>query len=162
MDFTIGGMVLTLSGVVRDGALSVSGQTIGAVGPAASVPNAASAIKPRDAVILPGFVDLHNHLTWNTLPRWLPGRKFTSRYEWQDAPEYDRLLVAPHNAAMDPDTGVPCESEIYAEIKALAGGATSSVGSIFNPDHAEYAACAKGLVRNLDIASGLDFRETPR
>lgn len=70
---------------------------------------------------------------------------------------YDRLLVAPHSAAMDPDTGVACESEIYAEAKALAGGATSSVGSIYIKDHSEFNVCAKGLVRNLDLISGLDF-----
>lgn len=158
LDFTIAGRVLTPTGVIADGALAVSGQTIGAVGPAASVPGAGSAIKPVDIVILPGFIDLHNHLTWNVLPRWVPGRKFASRYEWQDSPEYDRLLVAPHNAVMDKN-GAPCEVEIYAEIKALVGGATSSVGSIYDKDHPEYADCAKGLVRNLDLASGLDFKK---
>jgi 5-methylthioadenosine/S-adenosylhomocysteine deaminase len=156
MDFTIAGTVMTPTGVVTDGALAVTGQTIGAVGPATSVSTAASAIKVSDAIILPGFIDLHNHLTWNVLPRWLPGRKFTSRYEWQDSPEYDRMLVAPHNVALD---AASCESEIYAEIKALTGGATSTLGSIFNKDHPEYSDCAKGLVRNLDLASGLDFKK---
>jgi len=158
MDFTIAGTVFTGSRVVIDGALTITGQTIGAVGPASAVPGAGSAIKPADVVILPGFIDLHNHLTWNVLPRWVPGRRFASRYEWQDSPEYDRLLVAPHNAVMDKN-GAPCESEIYAEIKALIGGATSSVGSIYDKDHPEYADCAKGLVRNLDLASGLDFKK---
>jgi hypothetical protein len=156
MDFTIAGSVMTPTGVVTDGALAVTGQTIGAVGPAVSVSTAASAIVVPDAIILPGFIDLHNHLTWNVLPRWLPGRKFASRYEWQDSPEYDRMLVAPHNVVLD---AASCESEIYAEIKALAGGATSTLGSIFNKDHPEYSACAKGLVRNLDLASGLDFKK---
>ncbi|QOZ55456.1 amidohydrolase family protein [Bradyrhizobium sp. CCBAU 53338] len=158
LDFTIAGKVLTPTGLVSDGAVAVSGKNIDAVGPAASVPGAATAIKIPDTVILPGFIDLHNHLTWNVLPRWIPGRKFASRYEWQDSPEYDRLLVAPHNAIMDKN-GAPCEVEIYAEIKALVGGATSSLGSIFDKDHPEYADCAKGLVRNLDLASGLDFKK---
>jgi 5-methylthioadenosine/S-adenosylhomocysteine deaminase len=157
MDFTVAGTILTPAGVVTDGAIAVTGQTIGAIGPATSVYTAASAIKPSDAVILPGFVDMHNHLTWNVLPRWVPGRKFASRYEWQDSPEYDRLLVAPHNAVMDRQ-GAPCEAEIYAEIKALVGGATSTIGSIYDKDHPEYADCAKGLVRNLDLASGLGFK----
>ena len=107
MDFTIAGTVMTPTGVVTDGALAVTGQTIGAVGPATSGSTGASAIKVSDAIILPGFIDLHNHLTWNVLPRWLPGRKFTSRYEWQDSPEYDRMLVAPHNVALD---AASCES----------------------------------------------------
>jgi 5-methylthioadenosine/S-adenosylhomocysteine deaminase len=157
MDFTIAGTVMTPTGVVTDGALAVSGQTIGAVGPATSVSTAASAIKVAGSIILPGFVDLHNHLTWNVLPRWLPGRKFGSRYEWQDSPEYDRMLVAPHNVAMD---AAACESAIYAEIKALTGGATSSIGSLYaTKEHSEYPDCAKGLVRNLDLASGLDIKK---
>src|SRR6266404_2904207 len=100
MDFTITGTVLTPAGIVADGTLAVSGQHIGGVGPASSVPTAPTAIKPADAVILPGFIDLHNHLTWNVLPRWLPGRRFATRYEWQDTSEYDRLLVAPHNVIL--------------------------------------------------------------
>jgi len=156
MDFAIAATVVTPTGVVTDGVLAVTGQTIGAVGAATSVPTTASTIKLSNAIILPGFIDLHNHLTWNILPRWLPGRKFASRYEWQDSPEYDRLLIAPHNVALD---AASCESEIYAEIKALTGGATSTLGSIFNKDHPEYSSCAKGLVRNLDLASGLDFKK---
>lgn len=158
LDFIVTGTVLTPVGVVADGALAVSGQNIGAVGPTSSVSGAGTAIKPADAVILPGFVDLHNHLTWNVLPRWLPGRKFASRYEWQDAAEYDRLLVAPHNVVL---ADAACESAIYAEIKALAGGATSSIGSLYpTKDHPNNGDCAKGLVRNLDLASGLD-RKNP-
>ncbi len=156
MDFTLVATVMTPTGVVTDGALVVTGQTIRSVGAATSIPPAASAIKIPDAIILPGLIDLHNHLTWNILPRWLPGRKFGSRYEWQDSPEYDRMLVAPHNVALD---AAACESAIYAEIKALTGGATSSIGSLYpSKDYPNNADCAKGLVRNLDLVSGLDFK----
>jgi 5-methylthioadenosine/S-adenosylhomocysteine deaminase len=155
MDFTIAGAVMTPTGVVSDGALAVTGQTIGSVGAMTSVPTAASAIKVPDAIILPGLIDLHNHLTWNILPRWLPGRKFANRYEWQDSPEYDRMLVAPHNVALDK---AACESAIYAEIKALIGGATSTLGSLYpTQDHPNTisrrrirptsAAAARGLRR---------------
>jgi len=153
-DWTIAGTILLPTGIVADGALAVSGQKIEAAGPAASIPSTASAIKVP-GIILPGFIDLHNHLTWNILPRWLPGRKFANRYEWQDLAEYDRLLVAPHNVAME---SAACESAIYAEIKALAGGATTVVGSLLpTPDNPQNADCAQGLTRNLDIASGLPF-----
>jgi 5-methylthioadenosine/S-adenosylhomocysteine deaminase len=79
MDFTIAGRMLTPTGVIADGAIAATGQTIGAVGPAASVPTAPNALRIPDTVILPGFIDLHYHLTWNILPRWVPGRKFASR-----------------------------------------------------------------------------------
>jgi hypothetical protein len=152
-DWAIAGTLLTPSGVIADGALAVSGQKIGAVGPSSTVPSAATAVKVP-GIILPGFIDLHNHLTWNILPRWLPGRTFADRYEWQDTAEYDRFLVTPHNLAMN---AAACESEIYAEVKALAGGATSAVGSLLPIGHPENAKCAKGLARNLDMASGLPF-----
>jgi 5-methylthioadenosine/S-adenosylhomocysteine deaminase len=153
-DWTIGGTVLTPSGLLADGVVSVSGGAITAVGSSGSVPVSTPAIKVP-GIILPGFIDLHNHLPWNVLPRWLPARKFANRYEWQDTAEYDRLLVQPHNVTRDT---AACESEIYAEIKALAGGATSVVGS-FLPDstHPKIEECAAGLVRNLDLKSDLAF-----
>lgn len=150
-DWTISGTVLGPGGLITDGAVSISGSAITAVGPAASIP---AAIK-LPGIILPGFIDLHNHLPWNVLPRLLPGRKFANRYEWQETPECDRLLVQPHNATRDT---AACESEIYAEIKALAGGATSVVGSLV-PDstHPKIDDCALGLARNLDLKSGPPF-----
>jgi 5-methylthioadenosine/S-adenosylhomocysteine deaminase len=153
-DWTIVGTILTPSGIITDSALSISNGAITAVGPSASLPNASSAIKVP-GIILPGFIDLHNHLTWNVLPRWVPSRKFNNRYEWQDTAEYDRVLVEPHNSVLN---AAACESEIYAEIKALAGGATSVVGSLLpTKDHPDNTACAAGLARNLDLASGLPF-----
>jgi cytosine/adenosine deaminase-related metal-dependent hydrolase len=156
-DWAIAGTVLAPGGLITDGAVSISKQMITAVGPSASLPAAASAIKVP-GVILPGFIDLHNHLTWNVLPRWVPARRFNNRYEWQDTAEYDRALVAPHNIVM---AAAACETEIYAEIKALAGGATSVLGGLLrDPQHPENdnAKCVVGLVRNLDTDSGLPFK----
>jgi cytosine/adenosine deaminase-related metal-dependent hydrolase len=146
-DWAISGTVLGPNGIIIDGAVAVAGSTLSYVGQASSVPNALTLIE-TNAIVIPGFIDLHNHLTWNILPRWIPNHKFGNRYDWQDTAEYDRVLVAPHMAAM---SAVGCEAEIYAEIKALIGGATSVVGSSSNK------ACAAGLVRNLDVASGLGF-----
>ncbi len=153
-DWTVAGAMLTPSGaIVSDAAIAVSGQKIAAAGASSTIPSAATAIKVP-GIILPGFIDLHNHLTWNVLPRWLPGRTFANRYEWQDTAEYDRFLTTPHNLALN---AAACESEIYAEVKALAGGATSVVGSLLPGTHPENAKCVKGLARNLDVASGLPF-----
>jgi 5-methylthioadenosine/S-adenosylhomocysteine deaminase len=153
-DWSIAGTILTPTGIITDSALSISNGAITAVGPTASVSSGSSVTKVP-GLILPGFIDLHNHLTWNVLPRWLPSRKFNNRYEWQDAAEYDRVLVQPHNSALN---AAACESEIYAEIKAIVGGATSVVGSLLpTKDHPDNAKCALGLARNLDLASGLSF-----
>jgi cytosine/adenosine deaminase-related metal-dependent hydrolase len=158
-DWAITGTVLGPAGIVVHGAVSISGQTIASIGPASSISVRSSSIKVP-GIILPGLIDLHNHLTWNILPRWLPGRQFSNRYEWQDSAEYDRDLAAPHAVAM---ANVACQAQIYAEIKALAGGATAVVGSLLpNVDHPEYTACAVGLTRTLDVASGLRFTTPSR
>jgi hypothetical protein len=49
-----------------------------------------------------------------------------------------------------------CEVEIYAEVKALAGGSTSVIGGLLkNPKYPDNEKCAAGLARNLDTDSGL-------
>jgi hypothetical protein len=144
--------MLTPAGVLADGTLAISGDgKIVSVGPSASPQGTAAPVRVS-GIILPGFIDLHDHLTWNVQPRWLPSRKFYNRYEWQDAAEYDRVLSNPHYAAM---STVSCEAEIYAEIKALAGGATSVLGGLLrNDDFPDNQNCVAGLARNLDTDSG--------
>jgi cytosine/adenosine deaminase-related metal-dependent hydrolase len=150
-EWSIAGTILSPNGIIADGTLSISDQRISSIGPSATVQGVANSIKVS-GIILPGFIDLHNHLTWNILPRWVPGRKFSNRYEWQDFPEYDRVLSHPHYVVMGE---VSCEAEIYAEIKALAGGATSTLGGLLkNP-------CTTGLVRNLDAESGIAIPAPP-
>jgi 5-methylthioadenosine/S-adenosylhomocysteine deaminase len=153
-DWSISGTILTPSGVVADSALSMSQGKITVIGPTSRLANPGSAVKAA-GIIIPGFIDLHNHLTWNVLPRWIPARKFENRYEWQDTAEYDRLLSQPHTIAMN---AAACETEIYAEIKAIIGGATSVLGSLLpSPAYPNNGECALGLARNLDVASGFNF-----
>ena len=68
--------MLTSSGIVVDGTLSISANgKIVSVGPTASKQAVIAPVKVS-GVVLPGFIDLHDHLTWNVQPRWLPTRKF--------------------------------------------------------------------------------------
>ena len=152
-DWSVAGTLLSPSGIIPDGTLSISGRTIASVGPSDTTKGTAIRVP---GIILPGFIDLHDHLTWNVLPRWLPGRKFANRYEWQDTAEYDRVLSNPHTLVLG---AAACESEIYAELKALAGGATSVLGGLLRDDknHPENQKCVAGLARNLDTDSGLPF-----
>jgi 5-methylthioadenosine/S-adenosylhomocysteine deaminase len=155
-NWSIAGTILTPDGIIADSAISIRNGAIAAIGPSATLPNPAAAVT-APGIIIPGFIDLHNHLTWNVLPRWIPSRKFNNRYEWQDTAEYDRVLVQPHNAVLN---AAACESEIYAEIKAIAGGATSVVGSLLPSKESPHAGdCAIGLARNLDVASGFNFKQ---
>src|SRR5260370_24990965 len=93
-DWKISGTILTPSGLVSDSIISISNEKISAIGPSSSTPATASAAK-MPGVILPRFIDLHNHFTWNVLPRWVPGRRFGNRYDCQDTPQYAPLFVAP-------------------------------------------------------------------
>lgn len=149
-DWVVTGTIVTPDRVVQNGALTISGQKISAIGDSAALPVNA-AVTRLDGIVLPGLVDLHNHMTWNVHPRWDPNQKFANRYEWQNTAEYDRVLNGPHYAM----GGALCEAQIFGEVKALVGGATSVVGSL-SPDP---SACAKGLVRNLDVSSGLGFTQ---
>jgi 5-methylthioadenosine/S-adenosylhomocysteine deaminase len=101
-------------------------------------------------VIVPGFVDLHNHFTWNVLPRWTPTARYGNRYEWQEEAAYALNLSGPHYALTA--AGLGCAMNRYAEIKALVNGATAGVGGLSN--RAENT-CIVGLLRNLDLASDL-------
>jgi 5-methylthioadenosine/S-adenosylhomocysteine deaminase len=156
-DWNISGTMLTPNGILADATLAIAsdGKIVG-VGAGTPIQGTLTQIK-LPGIIVPGFIDLHNHLTWNVQPRWLPGRKYFNRYEWHDAAEYDRVLSNPHYAAM---ATVSCEAEIYAEIKALAGGATSSLGGLLRSDaYPDNQKCVAGLVRNLDTDSG--FQQQP-
>jgi 5-methylthioadenosine/S-adenosylhomocysteine deaminase len=139
------GVIVTPDQVIEQGTVLISGDKIQAIG--ANIPLPAHVIVIEgDNVIFPGLIDLHNHLTWNFLPRWNPNRLFNTRYEWQAIPEYGIALGTPHGKIMD--EGLACQSEQYAEVKAIVGGATSVVGSLDSK-------CSDGLARNLDYYSGL-------
>ncbi len=139
------GTIVTPDQVIELGTVFISGDKIQAVGTDIPIPEHTVVIE-GDNVIFPGLIDLHNHLTWNFLPRWNPGRLFNTRYEWQAIPEYGIALGTPHSKIMD--EGLDCQAEQYAEVKAIVGGATSVVGSL-------YSKCSDGLARNLDYYSGL-------
>ncbi|MCP1845643.1 cytosine/adenosine deaminase-related metal-dependent hydrolase [Bradyrhizobium sp. USDA 4524] len=137
------GTALTPGAVLPDGVLAISGDKIAAVGPQGSGAITAAPVKVP-GIIHTGFIDQHNHLYWYVLPRWLRPRKFANRYEWQDYAEYDRNLVSPHNAILD---AAACKVEILAEIKAIAGGTTSSLGSLHPTDeHNDNKKCTAGLI----------------
>jgi 5-methylthioadenosine/S-adenosylhomocysteine deaminase len=146
-EWAIAGTVVTPDRVIADGAIVVSDQRIADVTERGSVAPKIP-VTTIEGIVLPGLIDLHNHLTWNILPRWVPTHPFANRYAWQATAEYDRNLAGPHGAL---GKDAMCEAEIYAEVKAIIGGATSVVGSL-NDLH-----CTQGLVRNLDVDSRLGF-----
>jgi cytosine/adenosine deaminase-related metal-dependent hydrolase len=143
------GTLLTPEVAVENGTLLVDGQTIADLGAGLAVPAGAKSI-PLNGIVLPAFIDLHNHLTWNVFPRWRPARGFSNRYEWQDLPEYDRMLRTPQGRMIA--DGLGCKADIFAEVKAVAGGAASVVGSFARATDGN--KCIDGLARNLDFKPG--------
>jgi 5-methylthioadenosine/S-adenosylhomocysteine deaminase len=96
-----------------------------------------------EGIILPGFVDVHNHLMWNVLPRWTPSRTFSNQPEWNADPEY--VEVRQPVGALSPT--MFCDMNAWGELRALVGGTTAIMATAARP-------CVHGLVRNLDVNSG--------
>lgn len=148
--YVLAGTVVTPHRVIKNGRVLVSGGMIADVGTSVSAPAGAPVIE-TDGVIFPGLIDLHNHLTWNVLPRWSPPHLVGDRYDWQAMPAYAKALLDPHQALVHEN--LECQMERYAELKALVGGATSVVGSM---TPVEGKDCLEGLARNLDHRPELD------
>jgi 5-methylthioadenosine/S-adenosylhomocysteine deaminase len=138
--YALRGSLVTPGGIVENGIILIRQGKIVSAGAKADLPKDVTVIDTH-AIIAPGFVDLHNHLTWNVFPRWRPNQEFGNRYDWQQKPVYQTTIESPH-ASMVAD-GLECEMERYAEVKALSEGETSSVGGMAD-------ACSIGLEQNLD------------
>ena len=81
------------------------------------------------SLVLPGLIDLHNHLAYNTLPLWTePTRTtpFLHHNSWPGARSYAASVTWPAYAFI---TAAPQELLAYVETKAIAGGTTSVQGS---------------------------------
>jgi cytosine/adenosine deaminase-related metal-dependent hydrolase len=107
-------------------------------------------------LVFPGFIDLHNHPSFNIFPRWTPPHKFPNRYAWRDWHVYQQQLES-KGYALSADPKNFCDIDEYAEVKALIGGTTSIIGLGSNHmpgEGSESPDCLRGLVRNLDHYTG--------
>ena len=121
------------------GEVVIEGDTITCVAADCPDPPGATTFVISDAYIFPGFIDAHNHVAYNFLPKWTPPKLFAHRGLWQSAPSY-QAFKAPYDAQLK---RVPCEMVRYGEIAALISGITSVQGT---PNR----ICNKGLVRNIE------------
>jgi 5-methylthioadenosine/S-adenosylhomocysteine deaminase len=136
------GTVLVPLGVIKHGYVGiVDGRIVSVSDKQPAIPDAVTI--NTDGIILPGFIDLHNHLRWNVLPRWHPSRTFTNQPDWADDPEF-RQLRAPIDHLGPAHF---CDMNAWGELRAIVGGATSILATA--PE-----SCIHGLVRNLDFNSG--------
>lgn len=81
-----------------------------------------------DDFILPGLIDLHNHIGYNTLPLWAEPTRTTPyahHDNWPNAPSYQASITWPSKAlaATEPEALLA-----YVQLRALAGGTTAMQG----------------------------------
>lgn len=81
-----------------------------------------------DSVIHPGFIDLHSHIGYNSLPLWAhPGEAvpFLHRNIWPNRPTYKSHVAWPAWTLME---AAPECMYAYAQVRAIAGGTTAIQG----------------------------------
>lgn len=123
------------------------GDTVTCVAATCAAPPGARTIDVGDAFIYPGFIDAHNHVAYNVLPKFTPPQVYTNRSQWQGAPAY-LTFKRPYERLKDHDH-LFCEMVKYGEIRALLSGITTIEGT--SPSDGCYGV----LVRNVENQNGL-------
>jgi cytosine/adenosine deaminase-related metal-dependent hydrolase len=96
---------------------------------------AASVVTCASGVISPGFINPHEHITYqNNAPVAHPGLRYENRSDWQGGRGHARLEY---------DSGANQTVQAFGELRFLMGGTTSMAGGGGIP----------GLVRNLDTSA---------
>lgn len=146
------GNLVTPEGLIRNGWLDIyKGAILHLTAQKPQVRNAL--VVETGDLIFPGFIDLHDHPTFNVFPRWTPPSKYPNRYAWRNSEPYANAL-GEKAAALFKGGSSFCDIDEYAEVKALIGGTTSMIG-FGNVTHTDRLPdCIDGLVRNLDVATG--------
>lgn len=88
----------------------------------------AEVIDVGDALVLPGLIDLHNHIGYNTLPLWTEPTQqtaFLHHDSWTRAPSYQKSISWPAKALA---AAAPEALLGYVQLRALVGGTTSIQG----------------------------------
>jgi 5-methylthioadenosine/S-adenosylhomocysteine deaminase len=137
------GTILTPDGVITHGYVGiVDGRIVSVSEKDPGIPEAVTI--NTYGIIAPGLVDIHNHVPWNVMPRWAPGRVFNNRYEWRGDSEFLQAVRDPFNRLLVANR---CDMNTWGELRAIVGGTTSTMETHPVP-------CIHGLVRNLDLNSG--------
>lgn len=81
-----------------------------------------------NSYIVPGLIDLHNHIGYNTLPLWAePTRNtpYAHHDSWPGAPSYQSAISWPANTLVQTE---PEAMLAYVQLRALVGGTTGIQG----------------------------------
>src|SRR5918992_1122242 len=99
---------------VLDGKLVLEGDTITCVAVDCTEPPGATIFTITNAYIFPGFVDAHNHVAYNFLPKWTPPKLYVRRAQWQATQSY-KDFKKPYDQLKA--KGLTCEIIKYGEVK---------------------------------------------
>jgi len=106
--------------------------------------NGARVVDVGDAWVLPGIIDLHNHIGYNASPLWFePKQKtpFLHHNSWTGAPTYQAAVGWPAAVLVNAE---PEALLAYVQMRALVGGTTAIQGwPVANRQHVE-------VLRNID------------
>lgn len=144
------GTIVIPGGVITHGYVGVvNGRIVSVSDKQPDIPDAITI--STEGIIVPGFIDVHNHVPWNVLPRWTPPHLYSNRSQWRTDPIFQQAVRVPFDNLIG-DEDVPgggnfCDMNTYGEMRAIAGGVTSILATHAVP-------CIHGLVRNLDSNSG--------
>jgi cytosine/adenosine deaminase-related metal-dependent hydrolase len=81
-----------------------------------------------DAFVIPGLIDLHNHIGYNTLPLWTEPSQdvpFKHHSSWPRAKSYQASITWPSKAVV---RAAPEALLAHVQLRALVGGTTSIQG----------------------------------
>jgi len=133
------------------GEVVIDADTIACVAVNCTNPAGASVFTVTEGYIYPGFIDAHNHVAYNVLPKWTPPKLYVNRGQWQRAKAY-KDFKAPYNDLKD-HHHLFCEMVKWGEMKALVSGITAVQGT------SPAATCIRTLIRNVENQNELG---TPR
>ncbi len=157
----LAGRIVTMNtafSVFDDGVLYIDGSMIVAAQDRQALPPTGfETVKPlvTRGTLYPGFIELHNHLSYNVLPLWNPvPKRFEHRGQWPNHPDYRKLISGPmtvmggHRDAQG-QAALLAPLVRYVECKCLFGGVTTSQGIMLN-SNAGVQRFYRGIVRNVE------------
>ena len=159
----LGGRIATLDDsatVIDPGVVYCRDGNIVAVQPAtASKPSGFEAVPvtATGGTVLPGLIELHNHMPYDVLGLWQVPKAYSNRDQWSSAsnPDYHRLVTGPMQV-LGADPAVVPAIVRYTEVRALLGGTATGQGIAL----AKSAIIShfRGLVRNVESTHDPDLK----
>src|SRR5207253_1315568 len=73
---------------ILDGEVVIESDMITCVAADCDDPPGATSFTITNAYIFPGFIDAHNYVAYNFLPKWTPPEVYKNRGRWQASPSY--------------------------------------------------------------------------